>query len=287
MIVRVKKIYIAVPFLIAVLIMISVFTLNNISVDNSLNGKELPIVMYHQLTESESKAGKYVLTVDEFERDLKFLKVKGYETVTVNQVIDYSQGKGDLPDKPVMLTFDDGCETLSAYALPLLEKYGFNAVGFVVGSFTEKFTQLNDHNLNYSYLTWSQLKELSDSGIIDIQSHSYDLHNNTSERSGAKKKKNESFEQYSEFLSEDASIMKERLMQYTGKAPVAFAYPFGSYSEESPEILKKCGIKMVLTCEERVNIIKKAEPERLFRLGRYNRPYGISSESFFEKMGIG
>ena len=43
---------------------------------------------------------------------------------------------------------------------------------------------------------------------------------------------------------------------------------------------------MAFTCEERVNIIKKAEPERLFGLGRYNRPSGISSESFFEKMGI-
>ena len=101
-----------------------------------------------------------------------------------------------------------------------------------------------------------------------------------------KKKKSETFEQYSEFLSADALKMKEKMLEYTGKAPVAIAYPFGSFSSESKDILKKCGIKIAFTCEEKVNIIKKAESEWLFGLGRYNRPYGISSESFFEKMGI-
>ena len=121
---------------------------------------------------------------------------------------------------------------------------------------------------------------------VEIQSHSYDLHKNTGYRSGAKKKKGETFEQYAEFLGADASKMKTEMLKHTGKAPVAIAYPFGSFSSESKEILKKYGIKMAFTCEERVNIVKKAEPERLFGLGRYNRPSGISSESFFEKMGI-
>ena len=165
----------------------------------------------------------------------------------------------------------------------MLKKYGFTAVGFAIGALADYYSEIDDHNLNYSNLTWNEIKELCEGGVIDIQSHSYDLHKNTGNRSGIKKKKSETLEQYSEFLAEDTAKMNEKMLEYAGKKPVAIAYPFGSYSKESADILKKCGIKMAFTCEERVNIIKKAESEWLFGLGRYNRPEGISSESFFRK----
>lgn len=287
MITKIKISYLSVAIAVVLFSAVSVFAMKSVSVLSEQDGVSLPIVMYHQLTKSESRAGRYVLTVEQFEKDLKFLKNNGYETVTVKQLLDFSEGKNDLPEKAIMITFDDGCETLYSYALPLLKKYGFTAVGFAVGALANNYTELDDHNLNYSCLNWAEIKEMCDGGIIDIQSHSYDLHKNTAYRSGAKKKKDETFEQYSEFLSSDAAKMKEKMIENTGKAPVAFAYPFGSYSNESSDILKKCGIKMAFTCEERVNIIIKAESEWLFRLGRYNRPHGVSSESFFEKMGIG
>ena len=287
MVFRIKKYYYYVVAVLAILIVsFSFFAMNGSIYSMQSDEIALPIVMYHQLTKSESRAGRYVLTLEQFEKDLVFLKEKGYKTVTVSQLLDYSQGKGKLPEKAIMITFDDGCETLYAYAKPLLEQYGFTAVGFVVGSLADYYTELDDHNLNYSNLNWAEIKELSMGNTVEIQSHSYDLHKNTGNRSGAKKKKGETFEQYAEFLGADASKMKTEMLKHTGKAPVAIAYPFGSFSSESKEILKKYGIKMAFTCEERVNIVKKAEPERLFGLGRYNRPSGISSESFFEKMGI-
>ncbi len=287
MIIKIKKFRILIIFAVIMIGIASAMTIRTVSVLSAVNGVELPIVMYHQLTKSESRAGKYVLTVEQFEKDLQFLKRNGYETVSVNQLLAFSEGKDDLPEKAIMITFDDGCETLYSYALPLLKEYGFNAVGFAVGALADSYTELDDHNLNYSCLNWAEIKEMCDGVIVDIQSHSYDLHKNTAERSGAKKKYSETFEQYSEFLSADAAKMKEKMIENVGKSPIAFAYPFGSYSTESAEILAECGIRMALTCEERVNIIKKAESEWLFRLGRYNRPHGISSESFFEKMGIG
>lgn len=287
MVFRIKKYYYYVVAVLAIFIVsFSFFAMNGSIYSMQSDEIALPIVMYHQLTKSESRAGRYVLTLEQFEKDLVFLKEKGYKTVTVSQLLDYSQGKGKLPEKAIMITFDDGCETLYAYAKPLLEQYGFTAVGFVVGSLADYYTELDDHNLNYSNLNWAEIKELSMGNTVEIQSHSYDLHKNTGYRSGAKKKKGETFEQYAEFLGADASKMKTEMLKHTGKAPVAIAYPFGSFSSESKEILKKYGIKMAFTCEERVNIVKKAEPERLFGLGRYNRPSGISSESFFEKMGI-
>ena len=287
MVKRFKDVFFISSAVLVILLAVSLTAVNVISVSAGQNSVQLPVVMYHQLTEYESRAGRYVLTVEQFEKDLKFLREKGYQTVTVQQLLDFSQGKGGLPEKAVMLTFDDGCETLYAYALPLLEKYGFTAVGFAVGALTDHYSEIDDHNLNYSNLNWAEIKELCAGNVIDIQSHSFDLHKNTGNRSGLKKKKSETLEQYSEFLSADASKMKEAMLEHTGEAPVAIAYPFGSYSPESADILKKIGIKMAFTCAERVNIIKKAESDWLFGLGRYNRPNGISSESFFEKMGVG
>ncbi len=286
MILKIKK-----PIIIAVIIAFAVIALfftafNAVTVLSEQKGQSLPIVMYHQLTKSESRAGRYVLTVEQFEKDLCFLKEKGYKSITLQQLLDFSQGKISLPEKSIIITFDDGNETLYEYALPLLEKHGFTAVGFVIGAMADRYTELDDHNLNYSNLNWSEIKELCNGGVIDIQSHTYDLHKNTGNRSGVKKTKSESFEQYSEFLTSDAVKMKEKMVEFTGKAPVAIAYPFGSFSKESGDILRKCGIKIAFTCEEKVNIIKKSESEWLFKLGRYNRPHGISSENFFEKMGI-
>ena len=286
MIIKLKKIYFAVIPVFLLALILSVAVAGTVTVSSEQSGIKLPVVMYHQLTKSESRAGRYVLMLEQFEKDLKFLKKKGYETVTVQQLVDFSNGKGNLPEKCVMLTFDDGCETLYEYALPLLEEYGFTAVGFAVGTLADYYTEIDDHNLNYSNLNWVEIREMCKGGIVDIQSHSYDLHRNTSSRSGAKKKKGETLEQYYEFLSEDVAKMKEKMIENTGGQPIAFAYPFGSYSSESTEILKNLGFKLTFTCEERVNVIKKAKPELLFGLGRYNRPNGISSESFFEKMGI-
>ncbi len=271
----------------AVCLLLSVSaSLNYIDVSADNKGVRLPVIMYHQLTKYESKTGKYVLTLEQFEKDLKYLKNNGYETVTIGELIEFSEGRTNIKEKSVLITFDDGNETLYEYAMPLLKKYGFTAVGFVVGALADRYTELDDHNLNYSNLNWQEIKVMSEENIIDIQSHSFDLHKNTAERSGVKKKKSETIEQYREFLSNDSAKMKMKMLEHTGKAPVAFAYPFGSYSPESEDILKENGLKAVFTCEERVNIIKKAKPECLFGLGRYNRPSGISSESFFEKMGI-
>lgn len=247
---------------------------------------ELPIVMYHQLTKKPQRAGRYVLTLEQFEKDLIYLRNAGCKSITLAELLDFYDGKGTLPDKPVMITFDDGNETLLEYALPLLEKYGFTAIGFVIGSSTDTYTKQDDHNLNYSNLNWPEVRQLCEGGVIDIQSHTYDLHKNTSSRSGAAKKKSESEEEYAEFLSADAAKMKEEMLKNAGKEPCAVAYPFGSFSKCTARIMKDCGMRAAFTCEERVNAIKKSEPEKLFGLGRYNRPNGISSESFFKKMGI-
>lgn len=249
-------------------------------------GDKLPIVMYHKLTANSRKEGRYTLTNEQFESDLRFLKERGYQTVTVSDILDYVDNGTALPPKPIMITFDDGFEAVAAYGVPLLEKYGFTAVAFIIGSVTDFYSLTDDHNLTYSCLDWDAVRSLADADVIEIQSHSYDLHKNTRKRSGAKKMRGESLEDYRKFLTDDVVTMQNLMNENAGIVPQGFAYPFGSFSPESKGILAEMGFRAIFLCEERVNKIDRQSTDWLFSLGRYNRASGISSASFFAKMGI-
>ena len=98
----------------------------------------LPIIMYHSLLKDEKYQGKYVLSPDLFESDLKYLEQNGYTTIVIQDLIDYFDKGTPLPEKPIMLTFDDGYYNNYLYAYPLLKKYNSKAVISINGFYTEK-----------------------------------------------------------------------------------------------------------------------------------------------------
>lgn len=248
---------------------------------------KLPVVMYHQITKNPTRAGQYCVTHSELENDLKYIKEKGYTPITTSSLLRHVYDSEPLPDKPIMLTFDDGYETVYSYLLPLLKKYGMCAVASVVGAYTDMFTQLDDHTLSYSYMNWDEVSELANGEHIEIQSHSYDLHKlNNSGRNGAKKVSGESTHEYSAFLNYDLGKMQSLMEEKTGYKPTAFTYPYGCYSKESKDILKSMGFSAAFVCEERINYIDTENTDWLYRIGRYNRPHGISSAEFFAAMGV-
>ncbi len=247
----------------------------------------LPIVMYHQLTKDTNRTGMYTITVEQFERDLKFLQEQGYHTIKVEDLLAYVNNGIPLPEKPIMITFDDAYETVYSYAYPLLQQYNFCIILSVIGSVTENFSQIEDHNLRYSYLTWKEAKEMAASGHAELQSHSYDLHKREGGRVGAKKKRSESREEYQSVLYADLMRMQDAVFENTGYCPSALAYPFGEWSEESADILREVGLKAAFTCEEKINKMETEDVDWLYRLRRFNRASGKSAESFFARLGIG
>ena len=287
MVIKLRKIYVFVAVA-SVLLVSGIFAVGDSSVRVSAQPQvELPVVMYHQLTKNISRAGTYCITVNQLENDLKYLKENGYETIDVEQLVSHVKSGTPLPEKPIMLTFDDGYETVYSYLLPLLEKYDMCAVASVVGSYTDWYSQTEDHSLNYSYMTWEEVVELTKGNRIEIQNHSYDLHkHDEAGRSGAQKVSGESVQEYSLFLNSDIGKMQALLEEKTGKKAIAFTYPFGSYSKESKEIIKAMGFDAAFVCEERINVIDTQDTEWLYRIGRYNRPHGLSSAEFFAKMGV-
>ncbi len=260
-----------------------------VSCSTSINNKiPLTVIMYHNITKKPTLRGKYNVYISEFENDLRYLSNNGYTPISVKQLTDYAYNGTPLPDKPVIITFDDGFESFCEYAYPLLEKYGFKAVVNVVGSYAEKYTLLEEqqnpdcHNLDYSYLNINEIKKLKESGIVEIGCHTYDMHRLEGKRRGAGKNKNEDEYTYEKALTDDLEKFNTT-MEKVGKTDI-FAYPYGIYSDTSAEILRKNGFKAVFDCTEKINYIDRQNIDWLFFLHRFNRPSGISSESFFAKM---
>lgn len=247
-------------------------------------GIALPIIMYHSVLKDSSKQGQYVVSPQTLENDMKYLKNCGYTAVTMRDLFNYVDGEIPLPEKPVMLTFDDGYYNNYVYAYPLSQKYNMKIIISPIGYFTDLYTEKEEDNANYSHLRWCQIREMMDSGMVEFQNHTYNLHgNNPGKRLGAKKLKGESLEQYTELLENDVSQMQREMTAQTGYTPTTFVYPFGAISDASLPILKELGFQATLTCEEKINYITK-DADCLYGLGRYLRPAGMSSEEYFKNI---
>ncbi len=245
----------------------------------------LPILMYHSILKEPKRQGKYTVSPSTLENDMKYLQKNGYQTVSVQDLVDYVHGRNTLPEKPVMLTFDDGYYNNYVYAYPLAKKYRMKLVISPVGYYTDQFTESDWDHPNYSYLTWGEISEMMASGLVEFQNHSYNLHS-VKGRAGAQKRKYESNSAYRAMLLNDLSRMQREMQEKTGYTPTAFVYPFGAYSPESVPVLKEMGFQASMTCQSKINTITK-DPECLFSLGRFLRPSGTSSWVYFQKIGLG
>ena len=246
------------------------------------SGESFIGLMYNQVLKDESRAGKYIITPGELESDLAYLSENGYVSVLPSQLVKIREQGGRLPEKTVVITFDDGYETGLYYVLPLLKKYGMKAVINVVGSYTDEYSENGGEgeHLSYSYLTWNEIKTLSDSGYVEIGNHTYDMHSNNGERNGCARKENESDEQYRTVLYEDVARLSDKLQRVTGKRPVAFAYPFGSLYEGSAEIIGSAGISVFMTCCEQPCSMNR---NGRIVINRYNRESGRTARQICEE----
>lgn len=229
----------------------------------------VPILMYHLVLEG-SKGNKYIVSPSELESDLIYLRDNGYTTVVMQDLINYVYDGVDLPEKPVVLTFDDGYYNNYVYAYPLLKKYDSKAVISIVGAYTDLYSETPDTHVNYAHLSWDNVKEMADSGYVEIQNHTYDLHSLDKGRSGSKKNSNESEQEYEKMLRSDVGKLQEKCLEKLGKAPDTFTYPFGLVSDESLDIIRSLGFKASLSCEEGLNSLDR-DPEQLYKLKRYIR----------------
>lgn len=240
----------------------------------------VPIIMYHEV--KTSKLGKDAISPYEFESDLKFLQENNYTPITMTQLIDYVYNDAALPENPIILSFDDGYLNNYVYAYPLLEQYQVKIVFSIIGKNTDDFTEYPSSSIDYSHVTWDQLNEMIDSGFVEVQNHTYNLHGTGNPRFGCMQISYESFDTYHDVLIEDIQKLQEEILFHTNKVPNTFAYPYGKCSENTDIILKELGFLATLSCDYGINLITK-DPETLYGLKRVGRAHGASIEKVLQK----
>lgn len=242
----------------------------------------LPIIMYHGLIEEPQRQNRYMIDPQYFEQDLQYLTENGYHTIVIQDLIDYFDKGTPLPDKPIMLTFDDGYYNNYLYAYPLLQKYHCRAVLSPIGSAAVKAAEETPRSAVYSQCTWAELAEMASSGCVELQNHTYALHHLDQGRQGAGRKQGEAAEAYRRLLQEDLQQFNALMQEYTGQVPLCFTCPYGEKNAEMLSVIQEMGFRAMMDCEEKLNVLSSKED--LYHLHRYLRPNEGSAEAFFARL---
>ncbi|WP_025177963.1 polysaccharide deacetylase family protein [Leptospira kirschneri] len=222
----------------------------------SVSGGGVPVLCYHHLAPQGGPMGGYNLHPNLLEEQFKFLKAAGYQTVRLDEFYSYINGKkpSDFPDKPILLTFDDGSKTHWEVLVPLLKKYGFTASIFIYPSIISSGKKY--------YMTWDQLNNALDSGVLDLGSHTlYHPKLPTMSRALIRKQ-----------LLESKQILETK----TGRKVIDLAYPFGLFDPRVIEEAKAIGYRMAFT----VNPGKNLPGTPVYNIHRSLVPWGQSQSAF-------
>ena len=247
----------------------------------SQSSKKIPVIMYHQISENESIWGDYVIPLSVLEEDFQYMKKHNIEPISFEQLRLYTEKGEKLPENPIIITFDDGERSFITKVLPLLEEYNYPANMNIVGSLVELYTKNGDTDDRYAYLNEKDIKSLAENELVSLGCHSYNLHS-LSGRRGMGKVYGESEENYKKLVENDLKKFNSEYERITGEKTDIIAYPYGIKNDTLRSIVREKGYKITLTCREEVNRITVGSS--LEELGRFNRPYGKSSKSFFEKI---
>lgn len=249
----------------------------------------LPILIYHHLVEGDGEAGGAVISENVFREQIAAVKAAGYQSVTLDELIAFTECRGVLPENPILITLDDGYNSNLTLAAPILEEYGYTAAIFAIG------TNVGHPNHAHSgtplvpaRFTWEDACEWIDKGVIEVQSHTYDMHQKSADgysgRDGVLQKPGESEEDYRVALRVDFSRAKAQLEDATGKKMIALAFPYGYYSTIALEEAKNIGVKVTFLADHGGNYVVSGDPESLHLLHRINGLNRISGETMVRQI---
>ncbi len=230
------------------------------------DGLKLYVLMYHQVSEKPSKYGNYVVSPAELENDIKIILDEGYTPIFASELLNYAENGAPLPEKPIMITFDDGYMSDYVYVLPLLKQYNVKANFALVGALQDLYSSGINRHVDYAQSTWDEVREMEQSGLAEFLSHSYDMHN-LKKRRGTLRTSAESHEIYTRIMEDDIEKNRQAFLKQLGHEPCAFVYPFGNCNDETKKIIES-HFKMTFGVYEKPNYIKDADD--LYNLHRYN-----------------
>lgn len=207
---------------------------------------DMPILMYHHIREYSDSSDQTGINLSvsptKLAEQLDLIKSSGYTTITFNDL-----NEGNIPSKPIILTFDDGYENFYQSAFPALKSREMKAVSYIITNDT-----------GGQYMTTDQVKEISENGI-EIGSHTLS-HPDLTKLSQGK-------------LTDETKNSKEELEKIIGKPVVSFCYPSGQYNDAVVAAVEAAGYKFAVTTKPGVSNF--SSPLRLNR-HRVNHDTSIS-----------
>jgi biofilm PGA synthesis lipoprotein PgaB len=199
----------------------------------------------------------------------------GYHVISLQQLIDARNGHGVLPEKAVLLTFDDGLRSAYTKVFPLLKAYHYPAVVSVVGAWTDlpangKVDYGPRPFMREDFATWEELREMQDSGLVEIASHTYDQHRGTVANPQGNQipaiathayhpqtHDYESDNEYKERVHSDLARSSDEIHARLGRAPRAVMWPYGQYTKVSDSIAASLGMPVSFTLGEHPGLATK------------------------------
>ena len=185
---------------------------------------KIPIIMYHDIT--AVKDVDWDVTPEDLEKHFQTLQEGGYTPITMDRMVNHLRTGAQLPEKPVLLTFDDNYVGQYKYAFPLLKKYNYPAVWSV-------HTRFVGTGGKKPKATWDQLREMQKSGLITVASHTVNHLN----------MKNLSDSEIEREVLESKKVLEKEL----GIPIDYFTYPEGEFTERAKDKVKDVGYKAALS----------------------------------------
>lgn len=247
----------------------------------------LPVLMYHHFAQ-ESPYGT-IVSFDKFREQMTAVRDAGYHAVTIPQIIDYVENETPLPEKPILITMDDGYTSNLVSAAPVLEELGLCATVFVIGiNEGEEIYVHNGEPLSPPRFSYEEAAPWVEKGVVDVQSHTFDMHQlasyGYSGRDGMLAMDGESGEDYRRALLADLEQFRQRRAGRAATDFIALAFPFGYYDRELDDILAAEGIEVTFTIDERVNRLVPHDGRCLRMMGRFNVTEDWSGEDLVRRL---
>jgi len=218
----------------------------------------IPILTYHKFCTGDSQ-DVYTIHITRFEQQMAYLKNNGYLVISIAQLLQCIENN-IFPEKPVIITIDDGFKSVYSLAFPVLKEYGFPATLFL-------YTDFIGNGPNQ--LSWQEIREMIDAGM-EIGSHTLS-HSNL-----LNMKKKESHMDYLKRINQEILLSREILERNTGSLVQSFAYPYGVYSQEIKMLAKQAGYQALLN----VNSMNNSIPIDKYSLNRQIIPASCSIKQF-------
>lgn len=236
--------------------------------------RDVPVLMWHNLAEESS--GDMTISLDTFRAQIEALHEAGFKTVSLQQLYDYVHFGTELPEKPIVLTFDDGYFSNYEYAFPILQEYDMQATIFAIGVSVGKDTYKDTDHAMTPHFGADEAREMVDSGLISVQSHTFDMHQwppfedgNAQVRETLLPFDGEADADYEAAVEADFAESRELLESITGQPVNALAFPEGAYVTLTQDALRSAGAELTFTTVRAVNTVVKGLPQSLCAMPRF------------------